>query len=202
MGLLTKNQSPPISAPSSAAPRRSSPNAAGDASLSADLAMLPSSPTPCPHCHSPTLWLDVYRRGWKCESPTCSSATAPPIAALVARRVVLVDVDQFDPFAAFEPSTGQPVTSRQWWLFRAGRLRRHRDDRIGKLIAKTEPVRCAANRNLLADFGGEGGGGDGQEKSGGEENKVQLSIPRFFIDETLGMAPGILQWDATGIWKD
>ncbi len=144
--------------------------------LAAAYALLPP-PAPCPTCGSPTLWLDVYRRGWQCPEPaTCSP---PPIVAVVLARVILVD-------------EGTPATPRPQWARLETCQIQDRGETKWRRQAYTTPIRCTANGNALADaLGGDSGDGDGKGRGGDDDGAAVdsqnlTSGPRFFIDETLG----------------
>ncbi len=174
-------------------------------------AALPSPPAPCPTCHCPQRWLSRYAlppansttpppaTAWQCEA--CSP---PPLPALVALRVLLVDVGAGEPFAAnppiLDPIEGTPEPFQPQWH----RLQVHheRDTRAAKhdpkskprRVVTTTPVRCAANGNLLADGAGEAGdagegeaGGEAGIGSGGSGgNKSSRSEGEIYFDDRLG----------------
>jgi len=169
-------------------------------------AALPSPPAPCPTCHCPQRWLSRYAlppansttpppaTAWQCE--VCNP---PPLPALVALRVLLVDVGAEDPFAAtvpiLDPIEGTPEPFQPQWH----RLQVHheRDTRAAKhdpkskprRVATTTPVRCAANCNLLADGAGEAGDG-GEVEAGGSGSdsaeKRSRSEAEIYFDGRLG----------------
>jgi len=163
-------------------------------------AALPSPPAPCPTCHCPQRWLSRYAlppansttpppaTAWQCE--VCNP---PPLPALVALRVLLVDVGAEDPFAMIlhiDEETSIPIANQQWHRLQVHHERDMRDPKSKpRRVATTTPVRCAANCNLLADGAGEAGDG-GEVEAGGSGSdsaeKRSRSEAEIYFDGRLG----------------
>lgn len=156
-------------------------------------AALPSPPTPCPTCHCPQRWLSRYAlppansttppppTAWQCEA--CSP---PPLPALVALRVLLVDVGAEDPFAAtvpiLDPIEGTPEPFQpQWHRLQVHHEHDTRDPKSKpRRVVATTPVRCAANCNILASDAAEAG------DEGEAGNKPSRSEGEIYFDDRLG----------------